>query len=99
MQLGSQSVTLAKHVSFWGLRSKNTGSSCILTYAICEAFLDFAHTSENLLAEPLQLLLKGDAKFRWCPEEMEYFETLKRALTFEPVLGMYDENSPTEIPT
>ncbi|GFY04115.1 transposon Ty3-I Gag-Pol polyprotein [Trichonephila clavipes] len=43
------------------------------------------------------LLLKGDAKFHWGPEEREYFETLKRALNSEPVLGMYDENSPTDV--
>ncbi|GFR17806.1 transposon Ty3-I Gag-Pol polyprotein [Trichonephila clavata] len=51
------------------------------------------------LAEPLQLLLKVDAKFHWGPEEIELLESLKRAFTSTPVLGMYDENTPTEIHT
>lgn len=51
------------------------------------------------LAEPLQLQLKGDAQFHWGTEEIEAFENLKEALTSEPVLGMYDENAPTEIHT
>ncbi|GBN48124.1 Transposon Ty3-I Gag-Pol polyprotein, partial [Araneus ventricosus] len=51
------------------------------------------------LAEPLQLLLKRDAKFHFGAEEAEAFDNLKAALTSDPVLGLYDENSPTEIHT
>ncbi|GFR09922.1 transposon Ty3-G Gag-Pol polyprotein [Trichonephila clavata] len=50
-------------------------------------------------AETLPLLLKGDAQFYWSSEEIESFEILKRAPISEPVLGMYDENVPTEIHT
>lgn len=51
------------------------------------------------LAEPLQLLLKSDAKFYWGPKEVEAFNNLRKALTSDPVLGMYDESYPTEIHT
>ncbi|GFV63234.1 retrovirus-related Pol polyprotein from transposon 412 [Trichonephila clavipes] len=43
------------------------------------------------LAEPLQSLLKSGVEFYWGPKEVEAFHSLKKALTSDPVLGMYDE--------
>ncbi|GFV09218.1 retrovirus-related Pol polyprotein from transposon 17.6 [Trichonephila clavipes] len=37
--------------------------------------------------------------FHWGPEEVEAFHSLKKALTSDPVLGMYDERASTEIHT
>ncbi|GFY13598.1 transposon Tf2-6 polyprotein [Trichonephila clavipes] len=51
------------------------------------------------LAEPLQSLLKRGVEFHWGPEEVEAFNSLKKALTSDPVLGMYDERASTEIHT
>ncbi|GFT19957.1 retrovirus-related Pol polyprotein from transposon 17.6 [Trichonephila clavipes] len=51
------------------------------------------------LAEPLQSLLKSGVEFHWGPEEVEAFHSLKKALTSDPVLGIYDERASTEIPT
>ncbi|GFW17348.1 transposon Tf2-11 polyprotein [Trichonephila clavipes] len=51
------------------------------------------------LAEPLQSLLKSGVEFHWGPEEVEAFNNLKKALTSDPVLGMYDERASTEIHT
>ncbi|GFS58529.1 hypothetical protein TNCV_111471 [Trichonephila clavipes] len=51
------------------------------------------------LAEPLQSLLKSVVEFHWGPEEVEAFNSLKKALTSDPVLGMYDERASTEIHT
>ncbi|GFT63530.1 retrovirus-related Pol polyprotein from transposon 17.6 [Trichonephila clavipes] len=51
------------------------------------------------LAEPLQSLLKSGVEFHWGPEEVEAFHSLKKALTSDPVLGMYDERASTEIHT
>ncbi|GFU47789.1 retrovirus-related Pol polyprotein from transposon 17.6 [Trichonephila clavipes] len=51
------------------------------------------------LAEPLQSLLKSGVEFHWGPEEVEAFNSLKKALTLDPVLGMYDERASTEIHT
>ncbi|GFU85490.1 hypothetical protein TNCV_3178121 [Trichonephila clavipes] len=51
------------------------------------------------LAEPLQSLLKSGVEFQWGPEEVEAFNSLKKALTSDPVLGMYDERASTEIHT
>ncbi|GFX33113.1 hypothetical protein TNCV_5042811 [Trichonephila clavipes] len=51
------------------------------------------------LAEPLQSLLKSGVEFHWGPEEVEAFNSLKKALTSDPVLGMYDESASTEIHT
>ncbi|GFV91891.1 transposon Tf2-6 polyprotein [Trichonephila clavipes] len=50
------------------------------------------------LAEPLQSLLKSGVEFHWGPEEVEAFNSLKKALS-DPVLGMYDERASTEIHT
>ncbi|GFV13100.1 retrovirus-related Pol polyprotein from transposon 17.6 [Trichonephila clavipes] len=44
-------------------------------------------------------LLKSGVEFHWGPEEVEAFNSLKKALTFDPVLGMYDERASTEIHT
>ncbi|GFX85421.1 retrovirus-related Pol polyprotein from transposon 17.6 [Trichonephila clavipes] len=38
-------------------------------------------------------LLKSGVEFHWGPEEVEAFNSLKKALTSDPVLGMYDEKS------
>ncbi|GFU15187.1 retrovirus-related Pol polyprotein from transposon 297 [Trichonephila clavipes] len=51
------------------------------------------------LAEPLQSLLKSGVEFHWGPEDVEAFNSLKKALTSDPVLGMYDERASTEIHT
>ncbi|GFX73319.1 retrovirus-related Pol polyprotein from transposon 17.6 [Trichonephila clavipes] len=51
------------------------------------------------LAEPLQLLLKSGVEFHWGPKEVEAFHSLKKALTSDPVLGIYDERASTEIHT
>ncbi|GFW10876.1 retrovirus-related Pol polyprotein from transposon 17.6 [Trichonephila clavipes] len=51
------------------------------------------------LAEPLQSLLKSGVEFHWGPEEVEAFHSLKKALTSDPVLGMYDERASIEIHT
>ncbi|GFV43535.1 hypothetical protein TNCV_1500671 [Trichonephila clavipes] len=51
------------------------------------------------LAELLQSLLKSGVEFHWGPEEVEAFNSLKKALTSDPVLGMYDERASTEIHT
>ncbi|GFX75995.1 hypothetical protein TNCV_1995491 [Trichonephila clavipes] len=51
------------------------------------------------LAEPLHSLLKSGVEFHWGPEEVEAFDSLKKALTSDPVLGMYDERASTEIHT
>ncbi|GFV22995.1 retrovirus-related Pol polyprotein from transposon 17.6 [Trichonephila clavipes] len=51
------------------------------------------------LAEPLLSLLKSGVEFHWGPEEVEAFKSLKKALTSDPVLGMYDERASTEIHT
>ncbi|GFU41585.1 hypothetical protein TNCV_2792951 [Trichonephila clavipes] len=51
------------------------------------------------LAEPLQSLLKSGVEFHWGPGEVEAFHSLKKALTSDPVLGMYDERASTEIHT
>ncbi|GFU25715.1 retrovirus-related Pol polyprotein from transposon 17.6 [Trichonephila clavipes] len=44
-------------------------------------------------------LLKSGVEFHWGPEEVEAFNNLKKALTSDPVLGMYDERASTEIHT
>ncbi|GFW58334.1 retrovirus-related Pol polyprotein from transposon 297 [Trichonephila clavipes] len=49
-------------------------------------------------AEPLSLLKSG-VEFHWGPEEVEAFHSLKKALTSDPVLGMYDESASREIHT
>ncbi|GFT66693.1 retrovirus-related Pol polyprotein from transposon 17.6 [Trichonephila clavipes] len=51
------------------------------------------------LAEPLQSLLKSGVEFHWGPEEVEAFNSLKKTLTSDRVLGMYDERASTEIHT
>ncbi|GFX71228.1 hypothetical protein TNCV_3409981 [Trichonephila clavipes] len=51
------------------------------------------------LAEPLQSLLKSGVEFHWGPEEVEAFNSLKKALTSDPVLGLYEERASTEIRT
>ncbi|GFU82092.1 RT_RNaseH_2 domain-containing protein [Trichonephila clavipes] len=69
-----------------------------------EVFLAFVHTLEDLLKvslsrRTLQSLLKSGVEFHWGPEEVEAFNSLKKALTSDPVLGMYDERASTEIHT
>ncbi|GFT32304.1 retrovirus-related Pol polyprotein from transposon opus [Trichonephila clavipes] len=44
-------------------------------------------------------LLKSGVEFHWGSEEVEAFNSLKKALTSDPVLGMYDERASTEIHT
>ena len=54
----------------------------------------FAH-----LAQPLNNLLKKDAKFEWTNECQISFETLKKKLSEEPVLMMPDQTKPFQIET
>ncbi|GFU69913.1 transposon Ty3-I Gag-Pol polyprotein [Trichonephila clavipes] len=56
--------------------------------------------SESPWSSPVVLsLLKSGVGFHWGPEEVEAFNSLKKALTSDPVLGMYDERASTEIHT
>ncbi|GFW90363.1 transposon Tf2-11 polyprotein [Trichonephila clavipes] len=56
--------------------------------------------SESPWSSPIVLsLLKSGVEFHWGPEEVEAFSSLKKALTSDPVLGMYDERASTEIHT
>ncbi|GFV12853.1 retrovirus-related Pol polyprotein from transposon 412 [Trichonephila clavipes] len=56
--------------------------------------------SESPWSSPIVLsLLKSGVEFHWGPEEVEAFNSLKKALTSDPVLGMYDEKASTEIHT
>ncbi|GFT01112.1 transposon Ty3-I Gag-Pol polyprotein [Trichonephila clavipes] len=56
--------------------------------------------SESPWSSPIVLsLLKSGVEFHWGPEEVEAFISLKKALTSDPVLGMYDERASTEIHT
>ncbi|GFW81863.1 hypothetical protein TNCV_2885371 [Trichonephila clavipes] len=56
--------------------------------------------SESPLSSPVVLsLLKSGVEFHRGPEEVEAFNSLKKALTSDPVLGMYDERASTEIHT
>ncbi|GFV73112.1 hypothetical protein TNCV_3665291 [Trichonephila clavipes] len=56
--------------------------------------------SESPWSSPIVLsLLKSSVEFHWGPEEVEAFNSLKKALTSDPVLGMYDERASTEIHT
>ncbi|GFX50960.1 retrovirus-related Pol polyprotein from transposon 412 [Trichonephila clavipes] len=53
----------------------------------------------SLSRRTLQSLLKSGVEFHWGPEEVEAFNSLKKALTGSEVLGMYDERASTEIHT
>ncbi|GFT36231.1 hypothetical protein TNCV_4778581 [Trichonephila clavipes] len=54
-------------------------------------------TPESPWSSPVVLsLLKSGVEFHWGPEELEAFNSLKKALTSDPVLGMYDERASTE---
>ncbi|GFW59786.1 retrovirus-related Pol polyprotein from transposon 412 [Trichonephila clavipes] len=54
--------------------------------------------SESPWSSPVVLsLLKSGVEFHWGPEEVEAFNSLKKALTSDPVLGMYDETEIAEI--
>lgn len=50
-------------------------------------------------AKPLQDLLKGDKKFSWDQAQEDSFKDLKSAMTSQPVLALFDEDSPTELHT
>ncbi|GFU81145.1 retrovirus-related Pol polyprotein from transposon 297 [Trichonephila clavipes] len=67
---------------------------------LCSYFIRFIK-GFCYLAEPLQSLLKSGVEFHWGPEEVEAFNSLKKALTSDPhtVLGMYDERASTETHT
>ncbi|GFV37791.1 retrovirus-related Pol polyprotein from transposon 297 [Trichonephila clavipes] len=59
-------------------------------YMTYEVFLAFVHILEDLLkgfyylVEPLQSLLKSGVEFHWCPEKVEAFNSLKKALISDP---------------
>ncbi|GFT75399.1 hypothetical protein TNCV_3393951 [Trichonephila clavipes] len=55
--------------------------------------------SVSVISRTLQSLLKSGVEFHWGPEAVEAFNSLKKALTSDPVLGMYDERASTEIHT
>ena len=50
-------------------------------------------------ARPLNLLIRDNTKFFWAQEQEDAFNTLKSALTAEPILGHFDENATTELHT
>lgn len=50
-------------------------------------------------AQPLQELVKGDAKFKWTNTQALAFDDLKQALVSDPVLGLFNEDDPTELHT
>ncbi|GFR06175.1 retrovirus-related Pol polyprotein from transposon 17.6 [Trichonephila clavata] len=50
-----------------------------------------------LKAQPLKELLKNDSKFTWGSDQNESYKKLKRALTSEPVLGLFDEKAPIKL--
>ncbi|GBN27531.1 Transposon Ty3-I Gag-Pol polyprotein [Araneus ventricosus] len=50
-------------------------------------------------AQPLQELLKGDSKFAWGLDQTKSFENLKTALISDPILGLFDDEAPTEMHT
>ncbi|GFT51277.1 hypothetical protein TNCV_357501 [Trichonephila clavipes] len=47
--------------------------------------------SFRYLAETFAVVAESGVEFYWGPEEVEAFNSLKKALTSDPVLGMYDE--------
>ncbi|GFY20540.1 retrovirus-related Pol polyprotein from transposon 17.6 [Trichonephila clavipes] len=51
------------------------------------------------LTGPLQSLMTSSVMFHSGPEEVDAFNSLKKALTSDPVLGIYDESASTEIHT
>jgi transposase InsO family protein len=52
-----------------------------------------------LIARPLSDILKGKREFKFGPEEKASFEELKRKLSEEPVLKIFDFESATELHT
>ncbi|GFR01420.1 transposon Ty3-I Gag-Pol polyprotein [Trichonephila clavata] len=50
-----------------------------------------------LVRSTSQELLKNDSKFTWGSDQNESFEKLKRDLTSESVLGLFDEKAPTKL--
>ncbi|GFW11499.1 retrovirus-related Pol polyprotein from transposon 412 [Trichonephila clavipes] len=57
---------------------------------------EIVQPSESPWSSPIVLsLLKSGVEFHWGPEEVEAFNSLKKALTSDPVLGMYDERAST----
>jgi len=45
------------------------------------------------------MLLNGDFKFHWVPEQAEALNSLKRALMSDPLLALYREDAPTALHT
>ncbi|OWA54701.1 Retrovirus-related Pol polyprotein from transposon 17.6 [Hypsibius exemplaris] len=50
-----------------------------------------------LKAQPLHALLKGDAKWKWGPEEQEAFESIRMALATDGVITHFDPDKPSYI--
>ncbi|GFU92787.1 hypothetical protein TNCV_3963201 [Trichonephila clavipes] len=63
-------------------------------HPLCSRFI-----SVSLSRRTLQSLLKSGVEFHWGPEEVEAFNSLKKALTSIQYWGMYDERVSTEIHT
>ncbi|GFV32931.1 retrovirus-related Pol polyprotein from transposon 297 [Trichonephila clavipes] len=56
-------------------------------------------SSNGVHPDPDKSLLKSGTEFHRGPEDVEAFNSLKKALTSDPVLRMYDESASTEIHT
>ncbi|GFW09282.1 retrovirus-related Pol polyprotein from transposon 412 [Trichonephila clavipes] len=59
----------------------------------------FAAQEVKILGHHVSIVAEKWRGFHWGPEEVEAFNSLKKALTSDPVLGMYDERASTEIHT
>lgn len=51
------------------------------------------------MTDPLRLLLKKDVVFEWRPEHQVAFDKVKKALTSDLVVGVYDPSKDTELLT
>lgn len=65
---------------------------------LCTYFRRFIPGFSNL-AEPLNILLRGNTTFHWSTEQTNAFEGLKTALTTVPILGHFVPGADTEIRT
>lgn len=57
------------------------------------------HKNFACIARPLTNLLKSNVAFSWGPDQAQAFGTLIALLTSSPILGHFDDSSPTEVRT